>query len=76
MQLPPQVLFGDQGAEKLLIQFKQIPAQHLSASNPPKLEPNVSILTRPEDRMLHTDGTVYQLLPLFQSSPGPKTGCF
>ena len=37
----------------------------------------VSILTRPESRVLQPDAeTVHVPLKLFQSSPGPKAGCY
>ncbi len=37
----------------------------------------VSILTRPESRMLHGTGKTHLLAAIvFQSSPGPKAGCY
>ena len=36
----------------------------------------VSILTRPESRVLLTIGTVSSEFGRFQSSPGPKAGCY
>ncbi len=37
---------------------------------------SVSILTRPESRMLRVTITGFYLLQKFQSSPGPKAGCY